>query len=385
MKRFAVICALLGALAVPAGAEAAGLRAGVGKADITPQTGYYLGGWTRADRVAGGQHTRLFSRAMVLERDGRKVALVQLDLFMVPGGMVQHIGEALAARGFSERNILISASHTHSGPGGYANFPTLNTAAPSLQTATDPLSFFRFFSPNPADRQLYTFLVRQITAAIRRADDDLGAAEAGWGSSRILGLTRNRSLEAHLANHGKELGYGQGKESDDPGGYEHTIDPAVNVLRVDKIVRRRVGRGKRRRTKRVRVPMGGWSTFADHGTVTKSTLPVLQRRPPRLRDAGVRGARAQARQGAAAPGGAERLRQQQRGRHVGGAGPQRPRRVGLRRARGGRRDGARVARGAPSSSRARPRWTCAGRGSASAARTSTAGPWPASRRWACRS
>ncbi len=77
---------------------------------------------------------------MVLERDGRKFALVQVDLFMIPGGMVKQIGEILAKRGFSERNILISASHTHSGPGGYANFPTLNTAAPSLQTATDPLS-----------------------------------------------------------------------------------------------------------------------------------------------------------------------------------------------------------------------------------------------------
>ena len=264
MKRLTLLAALLGSAFAPANAEAAGLRAGVGKADITPQTGYYLGGWTRADRTAGGQHTRLFSRALVLERDGRKVALVQVDLFMVPAGMVQHIGEALAARGFSERNILISASHTHSGPGGYANFPTLNTAAPSLETATDPLSFFRLFNPGPADRQLYTFLVRQITAAIARADADLGPAAAGWGSSRLPGLTRNRSLEAHLANHGKELAYGEGVEADDPGGYEHTVDPAVNVLRVDKIVRRR---GKRRR-----VPIGGWSTFANHGTVTKSSF-----------------------------------------------------------------------------------------------------------------
>ncbi len=97
-------------------------------------------------------------------------------------------------------------------------------------------------------------------------------AAAGWGSSRILGLTRNRSLEGHLANHGVFRGYGEGKESEDPGGYEHTIDPDVNVLRVDKVVRRRVGKGKRRRTRRVRVPIGGWSTFADHGTVTKSSF-----------------------------------------------------------------------------------------------------------------
>ena len=155
MRAVAAI-AVLAAVAVwtPA-ASAAGLRAGVGKADITPRTGYYLGGWTRADRTAGGQHTRLFSRALVLERDGHKLALAQVDLFMVPGGMVQQIGERLADLGLSERNIVISASHTHSGPGGYANFPTLNTAAPSLETATDPFSFARFITPQPADPALY--------------------------------------------------------------------------------------------------------------------------------------------------------------------------------------------------------------------------------------
>ena len=260
--RAVVVAAAPAAQAAP---KAPRLKAGVGKADITPQTGYYLGGWTRADRVAQGQHTRLFSRAMVLERDGRKVALVQVDLFMVPGGMVKQIGEILAARGFSERNILISASHTHSGPGGYANFPTLNTAAPSLQTATDPLSFARFLAPDKADPQLYAFLTRQISTAIRRADDDRATAAAGWGSSRILGLTRNRSLEAHLANHGVIKDRGDGKEADDPGGYEHTIDPDVDVLRVDKLRRAK-------RTRLRRVPIGAWSTFADHGTVTKSSF-----------------------------------------------------------------------------------------------------------------
>src|SRR3954468_2010656 len=106
----AALCALVACAAAPAVADAAKLRAGVGKADITPRTGYYLGGWTRADRTAHGQHTRLFSRAMVLERGGRKVALAQVDLFMIPGGMVQQVGERLAARGFSDHNILISAS-----------------------------------------------------------------------------------------------------------------------------------------------------------------------------------------------------------------------------------------------------------------------------------
>ena len=283
--------------AAPAPAPAAGLTAGVGKADITPRTGYYLGGWTRADRTSHGQHTRLFSRAMVLEQGGSKVALAQVDLFMIPGGMVRHIGERLADIGLSERTILISASHTHSGPGGYANFPTLNTTAPTLETVTDPFSFAALFNPPAADPQLYRFLTEQIAAAIRRADADRGPAAAGWGSSRLLGITENRSLEAHLANHGIEREYGEGRVEQDPGGYEHTIDPDVNVLRVDKLVRetvrrkaarkRRSTRQRRRRgrrggsppaftgrvtTRTRRVPIGAWSTFANHGTVTWSTF-----------------------------------------------------------------------------------------------------------------
>ena len=259
------LAALLIVLAVAAPAAApqapAPLRAGVGKADITPRTGYYLGGWTRADRVAQGQHTRLWARALVLEQGGRKIGLVAVDLFMVPGGVVKHVGDALAGRGLSEQTILMSASHTHSGPGGYANFKTFNTAAPSPATVSDPLSFYRLLDPKPADPQLYAFLVSRIAEAIRRADADLGRAAAGWGSAELHGLTMNRSIEAHLANHGMSLERGQGAAEQDPAGAAHTIDPAVNVLRVDKIVRGR------------RVPIGGWSTFADHGTVTKSSFP----------------------------------------------------------------------------------------------------------------
>ena len=258
----AVFLTAAGVAAPAAAAQTAGpLRAGVGKADITPRTGYYLGGWTRADRVAQGQHTRLWARALVLEQGGRKMALVAVDLFMVPGGLVKHVGDALAAHGLSEQTILMSASHTHSGPGGYANFKTFNTAAPSPATVADPLSFYRLLDPKPADPQLYSFLVGRIAEAIRRADADLGPAAAGWGSAELHGLTMNRSIEAHLANHGMSLERGQGAAEQDPAGVAHTIDPSVNVLRVDKIVRGR------------RVPIGGWSTFADHGTVTKSSFP----------------------------------------------------------------------------------------------------------------
>ena len=67
---------------------------------------------------------------------------------------------------------------------------------------------------------------------------------------------------------------GQGRVEQDPGGYEHTIDPDVDVLRVDKLARRTAPRPPAftGRAALRRVPIGAWTTFADHGTVTKSSF-----------------------------------------------------------------------------------------------------------------
>lgn len=248
------LCAL-GALAPAAWADEP-LRVGVGRADITPPTGFFMQGWVRSDAVLRGQHTRLFARAVVLERGGRKFALVAVDLNSVAGGMLEEAVERLAGRGFSKRNVLVSASHTHSAPSGFYNFPTYNTVFMA------PGSLTEHNLGGKLDPKLYAFMVRRLAAAIRRADDDLGPGRLGWGTARIEDLTENRSLEAHLANHGLVEDRGDGDPDQDPAGRLHTINPRVDVLRVDK---RLDGRW---------VPVGIWSTFANHGTVNPYSFDV---------------------------------------------------------------------------------------------------------------
>jgi len=165
----------------PAHAQGPTLRAGAGRADITPPTGFPMMGWVRSDARATGQHTRLYARAIVLQQADRKLALVAEDLNGIPGGMLEEAARLVADRGFSEQNVLDSASHTHAGPGGFYNFPTYNFLAPTQGTLTD------FNLPSPPDRQLYGFEVRQLAAAIRRADDDLAPAKIGWGRPRSSG------------------------------------------------------------------------------------------------------------------------------------------------------------------------------------------------------
>jgi len=279
----ALLLAALALVLLPAAAPAQELRAGIARADITPPTGYAFGGWTRADRVGRGVHTRLAATALVLERGDRRVALVAVDLFAATGGLVKEAAERNADLGFSERNVLVSASHTHAGPSGYASFSTFNTLAPSTETIGRPQSFAELISPRPADRQLYTFLVERLALAIRRAARTTAPAAVGWGEARLTGITENRSLEAHLADHGIIAEPGTRRPQDDPDGAEHTIDPEVHVLRVDRLVRRsrpcgraRLRRGCRRTQRRrtVRVPIGAWSQFANHGTVNPAEFQV---------------------------------------------------------------------------------------------------------------
>ena len=260
----ALIAICLAVAALPAqAASGPPLRAGVGRADITPPTGYPFGGFVRADRTGNGVQTRLYATSMVLKRGHERVALVSIDLFAAAGGLV---AEAAERAGFDEDEVLVSASHTHGGPAGYTNFPTYNTIAPSPDTIDRPDTFADFFEPQPADVQLYSFLVRRLAKSMRQAKRDMAPAVAGWGQQQLTDITLNRSIEAHLADHGQTLDRGDGDPEMDPQGALHTIDPTVDVLRVDQI-RKRGGRKQR-------VSLGGWSMFPNHGTVNPSTYEV---------------------------------------------------------------------------------------------------------------
>src|SRR5256885_9859733 len=243
---------------MPAAASAAPqLQVGVGRADITPPTGYYMMGWVRSDGVIQGQNTRLWARAIVLREGNQKVALVAEDLNGIPGGMMKAAADLDKDIGFSEENVLDSASHTHAAPTSFYNFSTYNSVFMTLRSPTD------FNLTGTLDPQLYTFMVRQLALAIRKANANLGPGKAGWGATQIDDLTQNRSIEAHLFDHDIHLPYGKGNPGMDPLGRLHTIDPDANVLRVDRKI------GKRY------VPVGMWSTFANHGTVNKFQFDVF--------------------------------------------------------------------------------------------------------------
>lgn len=113
LRILATFCVL--ALAFPAAAEE--LKAGAAKIVITPPTGHPMWGYAvRRDKPSKGVREALLARALVLEIDGKRLALVSLDLGRAP---TRSHTDAIRKRVKADARvdaIFLVASHTHHGP-----------------------------------------------------------------------------------------------------------------------------------------------------------------------------------------------------------------------------------------------------------------------------
>ena len=217
---FALVTAAL--VASPSPAAAGKLRAGVAAFDITPANGGTTLGYVRPDIAVEGVHTRLTGRALVLGDGDTKVVLLATDLAFALDK--DSVAARVADLGFTHETILYTGTHTHSGPGS-----------------------------------LDDWQVEQLARAIREADANMVPARAGWGTRDVPGVGRNRSIEAHLANHGIEQFYGQGEPDDDPIGEKHTLDQTLRVLRVERLDG---------------TPLAAWLNFPVHLTMSTPAVDV---------------------------------------------------------------------------------------------------------------
>jgi neutral ceramidase len=77
----------------------------------TPMAGYY------SPRAAEGVHDDLFAKAIVIESNGQKAALVALDLISTTRDMVEDARRLIEREtGIPAGSVMISATHAHTGP-----------------------------------------------------------------------------------------------------------------------------------------------------------------------------------------------------------------------------------------------------------------------------
>lgn len=103
----------LAALAMMASAE---FRVGVAQVDITPPLGTPMAGYY-SNRPAKGTHDPLHAKAMVIEREGVRIAMVSCDLLSMPGHIAKKARTLIQERlQIPASHVMVSATHTHMGP-----------------------------------------------------------------------------------------------------------------------------------------------------------------------------------------------------------------------------------------------------------------------------
>ena len=93
------------------------MKAGVQCVNITPPIGTPLGGYITRGNVSQGVHDNLWAETIVIENEGSLVAVVVADLLGFDGKLVKKIRHSISRTiNLSPNNVMVVATHTHSGP-----------------------------------------------------------------------------------------------------------------------------------------------------------------------------------------------------------------------------------------------------------------------------
>ncbi len=91
--------------------------AGFAKADITPEPGMPMAGYINRVGNALGAHDPLNARVLYLSDGYEEVLIVSMDLIRIDEGLRERVVSTLSRNlGIKPTNVLVAATHTHSGP-----------------------------------------------------------------------------------------------------------------------------------------------------------------------------------------------------------------------------------------------------------------------------
>ncbi|MBZ5857301.1 neutral/alkaline non-lysosomal ceramidase N-terminal domain-containing protein [Flavihumibacter profundi] len=162
------------------------LKASVASVDITPpiEMKYTLGGYgERMNKPAEAIHDRIWAKALVLEKDNRKYAIITLDLLGLPANVKQDLLKRISSLGWNADNMMLLPSHSH----GSLEMSALN----SKNLLGSPQ--IGIFQP-----ELLDFLLNKLEALVIAADQNYQPVKIGTASKTIDGLNRNRRKDPEV-------------------------------------------------------------------------------------------------------------------------------------------------------------------------------------------
>jgi len=170
-------CVIAGAsrvpLAVPHGTPLAGYGAFARRLIVPDVFGRYPHAFWFKPGTREGEP--LWARALVLERDDTRVVWVALDLVAIDAAFTGTVASRLQRAGVRPGVLILSASHTHSGPGAFVDSALMG-----------------FLAADREDVAVRDALVTAVVEAVRRADDARAPARVAIGVATAPPVVRSR-------------------------------------------------------------------------------------------------------------------------------------------------------------------------------------------------
>ncbi|CAE8631656.1 unnamed protein product [Polarella glacialis] len=191
-----------------------GLAVGCGSYDITgPVAEVGMMGYGNLRQKAAGLHIRLRSRAFIFLTGGSRsretrFVFVSTDLWScteaVKTEVVEGLQEIFGPSLYTRQNVMISATHTHSGPGGFSGHAFYNFTVLGFQ------------------RENFNCICKGIVRSIVRAHAQLKDVTCVLSRGTLQGVCANRSQSAYLRNPKEERHH-----------YGSDVDEEVTLMRFD--------------------------------------------------------------------------------------------------------------------------------------------------------
>ncbi|KAF5307298.1 hypothetical protein FQR65_LT07014 [Abscondita terminalis] len=161
-------------------------QVGVGISDITGPAGNigFLG-YGSPFQKGTGIHLRQYARAFIIKKHLQKIVFVSIDTAMIGYGLRKQVLNSLQKKYgpmYNDQNVIISATHTHSTPGGF------------MMDLLYDITSFGFV------RQTFEAIHLGIIKAVIKAHDSLQDAKIFISSKTVFDVNVNRSPQAYLLN-----------------------------------------------------------------------------------------------------------------------------------------------------------------------------------------
>ena len=173
---------------------------GTGISEVTdPAVGLPMQGMADQNQITAGVESRLYARAFVIAdqkstTDAGRVAIVIVDIWSATGRIKGAVLKGLAVQHgnvYTEENLLLAGTHTHSAPGGYSG----------------ALLYDFDFERGGCDEATVSCISDGCVRAVTMAHANLAPGRIYVNRGDVVDCGRNRSVAAYMCNPQAERDY----------------------------------------------------------------------------------------------------------------------------------------------------------------------------------